>query len=62
MNSEAKSSTREGIKGQTTTNEAALNYDLTPAEVERWVDDFMSGVTNAIKTNPKDLIGHAAYG
>ncbi|WP_417585577.1 transposase [Nitrincola sp.] len=62
---------KEIIKGKTTVKEAARNYDLTPAEVERWVDDAMMGMENALKANPKDVREqyekkiddlHAAYG
>ena len=62
---------KEIIKGKTTVSEAARTYDLTPSEVERWVDDAMNGMENALKANPKDVTEqyekkiedlHAAYG
>ena len=62
---------KEIIKGNTTVKEAARTFDLTPSEVERWVDDAMSGMENALKANPKDVTEqyekkiedlHAAYG
>ena len=62
---------KEIIKGKTTVSEAARTYDLTPSEVERWVDDAINGMENALKTNPKDVTEqyekkiedlHATYG
>ncbi len=62
---------KEIIKGKTNIAEAARTHDLTPAEVERWVDDAMQGMENALKANPKDITElyekkldkmHAAYG
>ncbi len=43
------------IKGKTTSKEAARAYDLTPSEIERWVDDALGGMENALKANPKDV-------
>lgn len=62
---------KEIIKGNTTSKEAARTHDLTPAEIERWVDDAIGGMENALKANPKDVTEqyerkindlHAAYG
>ncbi|WP_404764701.1 transposase [Vibrio alginolyticus] len=59
------------IKGKATAKEAARTYDLMPSEIERWVDDALGGMENALKANPKDVTEqyekkiddlHAAYG
>jgi transposase-like protein len=59
------------IKGQTTPTQAAREYDLTVSEVEKWVDEAMAGMENALKANPQDIEQqyqkkidelHAAYG
>lgn len=59
------------IKGKTTSKEAARAYDLTPSQIERWVDDALGDMENALKANPKDVTEqyekkiddlHAAYG
>ncbi|GAA3970793.1 transposase [Allohahella marinimesophila] len=42
-------------RGQTTIPEAARQYDLTQAEIERWLDDAESGMENALKANPKNV-------
>ena len=43
------------IQGQTTIEEASREYDLTPSEIERWIDDAEAGMENALKANPKDV-------
>ncbi len=62
---------KEIIKGTTTTKDTARAYDLAQAEVERWVDDALSGMENALRVNPKNVTEqyekkiedlHAAYG
>ena len=30
-------------------------YDLSPSEVEQWVDDGKRGVENALRANPLDI-------
>lgn len=42
-------------RGQATIPEAARTYDLTQAEIERWIDDAEAGMENALKANPKDV-------
>ena len=42
-------------RGQTTIPEAVRQYDLTQAEIERWLDDAESGMENALKANPKNV-------
>lgn len=62
---------KEIMKGQTTSSQAAREYDLTISEVEKWIDDAMDGMENALKSKPKDIEQqyqkkidelHAAYG
>lgn len=45
----------EIIQGKTTVSEASRSYDLTPSEIENWVDDARKGMENALKTNPLDV-------
>ena len=42
------------IKGKTTTAELARSHDLTVAEVEQWMDDFVSQGTEALRSHPRD--------
>ncbi|MCF7767463.1 DUF1153 domain-containing protein [Achromobacter pulmonis] len=43
------------IQGKTTVAEASRQYDLSPSEVERWVDDGKRGMENALRANPQDV-------
>lgn len=43
------------IQGKTTVAEASRQYDLSPSEVEQWVDDGKRGVENALRANPQDV-------
>lgn len=43
------------IQGKTTVAEASRTYDLSPSEVESWVDDGKRGMENALRANPLDL-------
>ena len=47
------------IQGKTTVVEASRAYDLTPSEVESWVEDGKKGMENALKANPLDI--HSQY-
>lgn len=42
------------IKGKTTAAELARTHDLTLAEVEQWVEDFVSIGTEALRSPPRD--------
>lgn len=42
------------IKGKTTTTELARTHDLTVAEVQQWMDDFVSTGTEALRSHPRD--------
>jgi len=45
----------EILKGKTTVAEVARQSDLTPAEVESWIDEGVSGMENDFKVRPKDI-------
>jgi len=45
----------EILKGKTTVSEVSRQYDLTPAEIESWIDDGVSGMENSFKARPKDI-------
>jgi hypothetical protein len=43
------------IQGKTTVVEASGAYDLSPSEVESWVEDVKRGMENALRANPQDV-------
>lgn len=43
------------LKGKTTIAEACRQYDLTPSEVESWVDEGQRGLENALRARPQDV-------
>ncbi|MBB5020407.1 transposase-like protein [Chitinivorax tropicus] len=45
----------EIIQGKTTVAEAARAFDLTPSEIEAWVDDARRGMENALRAKPMDI-------
>ena len=45
----------EIIQGKTTISEASRQYDLTPSEVEEWVDQGNAGMENALRAKPEDI-------
>ena len=45
----------EIIQGKTTVAEASRQFDLTPSEIESWVDDAKRGMENALRTKPEDV-------
>ena len=45
----------EIIQGKTTVAEAARAYDLTPSEIEEWVDQSKAGMENALRAKPEDI-------
>ena len=49
----------EIIQGKTTVAEASRSFDLTPSEIEGWVDDAKRGMENSLRANPFDI--HAQY-
>ncbi len=46
---------REIIQGKTTVAEASRAYDLSPSEVEAWVDEGKRGMENALRAKPEDI-------
>ncbi|AIO70781.1 DUF1153 domain-containing protein [Burkholderia oklahomensis] len=43
------------IQGKTTVAEASRAYDLSPSEIESWVEDGKRGMENALRANPQDV-------
>ncbi|AOB28276.1 hypothetical protein [Bordetella bronchiseptica] len=43
------------FQGKTTVAEASPQYDLSPSEVEQWVDDGERGMENALRANPQNV-------
>jgi transposase-like protein len=43
------------IQGKTTVAEASRSYDLSPSEIETWVEDGKRGMENALRANPLDV-------
>ena len=43
------------IQGKTTVAEASRSYDLSPSEIEEWVDDGKGGMENALRAKPQDV-------
>lgn len=43
------------MQGKTTVSEASRAYDLSPSELEQWVDDAKRGMENALRANPLDI-------
>ncbi|AIO70967.1 DUF1153 domain-containing protein [Burkholderia oklahomensis] len=42
-------------QGKTTVAEASRAYDLSPSEIESWVEDGKRGMENALRANPQDV-------
>ena len=45
----------EIIQGKTTVAEASLQFDLTPSELESWVDQAKAGMENALRAKTQDV-------
>lgn len=45
----------EIIQAKTTVAEASRAYDLSPSEVEGWVDEGKRGMENALRAKPEDV-------
>ena len=43
------------IQGKTSVSEASRAFDLSPSEIEGWVDDAKRGMENALRANPLDV-------
>ena len=45
----------EIIQGKTTVTEASRQFDLTPSELESWVEQAKAGMENALRAKPQDV-------
>jgi transposase-like protein len=45
----------EIIQGKTTGAQASRTYDLSPSEIEGWIDDAKRGIENALRSNPLEV-------
>ena len=45
----------EIIQGKTTVAEVSRQFDLTPSEIEDWVDQGKAGMEIALKAKPEDI-------
>ena len=45
----------EIIQGKTTVAEASRSFDLSPSEIEGWVDDAKKGIENSLRASPLDI-------
>lgn len=45
----------EIIQGKTTVAEASRSFDMSPSEIEGWVDEAKRGMENALRTKPLEV-------
>jgi transposase-like protein len=45
----------EIIQGKTSISEASRAFDVSPAEIEEWVDEAKRGMENALRAKPLDI-------
>jgi len=45
----------EIFQGKTTTAEVSRQYDLTPAQIEEWMEEARKGMENQLRARPKDI-------
>lgn len=45
----------EIIQGKTTVAEASRQFDLTPSEIEEWLEQGKAGMENALRAKPEDV-------
>jgi len=45
----------EIIQGKTSISEASRAFDVSPAEIEEWVDEAKGGKENALRAKPLDI-------
>ena len=45
----------EIIQGKTTVSEASRSFDLTPSEIEGWVEGAKREMENSLRANPLDI-------
>jgi transposase-like protein len=45
----------EIIQGKTTVAEASRSFDITPSEIDEWVEEGKRGMENALRTKPLEV-------
>ncbi len=45
----------EILQGKKTVAEASRQFDLTPSEIEEWIEQGKAGMENALKAKPEDV-------
>ena len=45
----------EIFQGKTTVAEVSRQYDLTPAQIEEWMEEARKGMENQLRARPKDI-------
>jgi len=45
----------EIIQGKTTVSEASRRFDLSPSELEDWIEHGKAGMENALRAKPEDV-------
>lgn len=45
----------EIIQGKTTVAEASRSFDLSPSEIESWIEEARRGMENALRASPLDI-------
>ena len=45
----------EIIQGKTSISESSRAFDVSPAEIEEWVDEAKRGMENALRAKPLDI-------
>ena len=48
----------EIIQGKTSISESSRAFDVSPAEIEEWVDEAKRGMENALRAKPLDIKEH----
>lgn len=43
------------IQGKTTVSESSRTFDLSPSDIENWVDEAKRGMENALKAKPSEV-------
>jgi len=45
----------EIFQGKTSVSEVSRQYDLTPAQIEEWMEEARKGMENQLRDRPKDI-------
>ena len=45
----------EIFQGKTSVSEVSRQYDLTPAQIEEWMEEARKGMENQLRSRPKDI-------